>query len=458
MDLPGAIAERKARAMAMILDGMPLFIGEQELIVGSRTLYGHRNEFLDKSDMEILAMPPYLSDRDRAEFGGADGEFFTKAHYTPDFGRILRMGIAGILQTARTAMETADSPLKKGWLQAVATAYEAVSRWVLRYGDYAAALAEHAGPPRRAELQKIAETCRWIAQEPPRDFREAVQLLWFASLATIVENFHWVNYGRLDQILYPYYHTVAPAEARQLIECLMIKMYDGADLKAEYFGAQEGQLNITLGGVTPDGEDAVNPVTMAFLEAAGKIRLPEPQLSCRIHSKNPPEFLRKCAALTVSGLNCIAYYNDDSLIASMTAAGIPVREARNYAFDLCQDMNIPGRGDFYTSGISGSLQGGDRPPYPAKDYGVQPAGKGRAGIRGRGPGFPAGAGGRGQDRLGRRRAVDVAFAHHLGPVRQLPGDRHRRQLVRVSPAGPRFYDRQPGGGGQRAGGAAQTGL
>lgn len=350
VDLPGAIAERKARAMAMILDGMPLFIGEQELIVGSRTLYGHRNEFLDKSDMEILAMPPYLSDRDRAEFGGADGEFFTKAHYTPDFGRILRMGIAGILQTARTAMETADSPLKKGWLQAVATAYEAVSRWVLRYGDYAAALAEHAGPPRRAELQKIAETCRWIAQEPPRDFREAVQLLWFASLATIVENFHWVNYGRLDQILYPYYHTVAPAEARQLIECLMIKMYDGADLKAEYFGAQEGQLNITLGGVTPDGEDAVNPVTMAFLEAAGKIRLPEPQLSCRIHSKNPPEFLRKCAALTVSGLNCIAYYNDDSLIASMTAAGIPVREARNYAFDLCQDMNIPGRGDFYTSG------------------------------------------------------------------------------------------------------------
>ena len=349
-DLPGTIAQRKAQAMAMVFDGMPLYIGEQELIVGSRTLYGHRNEFLDKSDMEILAMPHYLSEKDKEEFGGANGEFSTKSHYTPDFGRVLRMGISGILKTARESMGKVDSPLKKGWLQAVATAYEAVSRWIFRYGDYAASLAETAEEPRRSELLKIADTCRWVAQNPPRDFYEAAQLFWFASLATIVENFRWVNYGRVDQLLYPYYHTVPPEEARQLIECLLLKMYDGADIKAEYFGAQEGQLNITLGGVTPEGEDAVNPVTFAFLEAAGKTRLPEPEISCRIHSKNPPEFLKKCAELSVSGLNCIAYYNDDQLIASMVSAGIPEREARDYAFDLCQDMNIPGRGDLYTSG------------------------------------------------------------------------------------------------------------
>ena len=35
VNLPGGIAERKAQAMAMLFDNMPLYIGEQELVVGS---------------------------------------------------------------------------------------------------------------------------------------------------------------------------------------------------------------------------------------------------------------------------------------------------------------------------------------------------------------------------------------------------------------------------------------
>ncbi|MGI5894407.1 MAG: pyruvate formate lyase family protein [Candidatus Merdivicinus sp.] len=349
-DLSGTIAERKAKAMAMIFDEMPLYIGEEELIVGSRTLYGHRNEFLDRSDMNIMAMPHYLTDHDREEFGGVNGEFSTKSHYTPDFGRILRMGISGIIQVARDSMEQQSSPLKRGWLNAVVIAYEAISRWIVRYGDYAAFLSAKEEGRRKTELEQISEICHWISKNPPRKFDEAVQLFWFASLATIVENFRWVNYGRVDQFLFPYYHTVSPEDAQQLVECLLLKMYDGSDIKAEYFGAQEGQLNITLGGITPDGKNAVNPLTFAFLEAVKKTRLPEPEISCRIHSLNPPQYLEKCAELSVSGINCIAYYHDDSFIASMTAIGIPEKAARDYAFDLCQDITIPGQGDFFMSG------------------------------------------------------------------------------------------------------------
>lgn len=229
--------------------------------------------------------------------------------------------------------------------------YEAVSRWIERYASYAQEMAEkEPDPQRKEELLRIQRVCAHIAHQPPRDFYEAVQLFWFASLATIVENFRWVNYGRVDQFLYPYYHTVSESEAQQLVECLLLKMYDGADIKSEYFGGQEGQLNITLGGVTPEGENAVNPLTFAFLEAVSHTRLPEPEVSCRVHSLNPPEYLEKCASLSVDGINCIAYYNDDQFIASMTAAGIPAEAARDYGFDLCQDITIPGKSDFYTSG------------------------------------------------------------------------------------------------------------
>ncbi len=350
VELPGGIAERKAQAMAMIFDAMPVYIGERELTVGSRTLYGHRNEFLDRSDMEITAMPHYLSDQDRASLGGGDGEFSTKSHYTPDFGRVLRLGVDGLIEAAKASPAAEESELKRGWLHAVAISWEAIGRWIERYAREAERLAGAESGERKEELCRIASVCAHIAHRPPRDFYEAVQLFWFASLATIVENFRWVNYGRVDQFLFPYLGTVPREEAQQLIDCLMLKFYDGADLKAECFGGQEGQLNITLGGVTPDGKDAVNELTYLFLDAIGRTRLPEPEVSCRIHSLNPPEYLERCAALSVAGVNCIAYYHDDQFIESMAAAGIPLEAARDYGFDLWQDITIPGRADFFMSG------------------------------------------------------------------------------------------------------------
>ena len=62
-------------------------------------------------------------------------------------------------------------------------------------------------------------------------------------------------------------------------------------------------------------------------------------------SKNPPEFLDRAASLTVKGANFISYYNDDLFVESLSAASIPIEHARDYAFDLCQDINIPGRND-----------------------------------------------------------------------------------------------------------------
>lgn len=352
VDYPGTIAERKAHAMELLFDSMPLYIGEQELIVGSRTMYRHRNEFLDTSDMNIECLPHYVSEADTKEFDGFNGESLSKSHYVPDFSRILRLGIDGIVETAKEHMAAQPSELKKGWLNSVVISYEAISRWILRYAAYAKELAEgEAHPTRRAELERIAEVCSHIAHKPPRDFYEAAQLFWFSSLSTIVENFRWVCYGRVDQVLYPYYSTLPEEEVSQLTDCLLIKMYDGADLRMEYFGEHSGQLNITLGGVTPEGADAVNGLTYMFLDALDRVRLPEPEVACRIHSLNPPEFLERCAALSVDGVNNIAYYNDDQFIGSMIGVGIAPEAARDYGFDLCQDINIPGKSDFSLAGF-----------------------------------------------------------------------------------------------------------
>ncbi|MBP3371666.1 MAG: hypothetical protein J6L88_03980, partial [Clostridia bacterium] len=138
--------------------------------------------------------------------------------------------------------------------------------------------------------------------------------------------------------------------------CLLLKMYDQADLNTSYLKKYAAQLVVTLGGVLPNGENAVNDVTMLFLRAIGKVRLPEPEFNLRINSKNPSEFVDMAAELAVAGCNNISYYNDDLFVKSLHRAGIPIENAREYGFDLCQDINIPGKGDFYNCGSFGLVQ------------------------------------------------------------------------------------------------------
>lgn len=356
---PYSIAIRKALGLKMIFDHMPLFIGEKELIVGTRTIYSQLPENADGTDISgyTLVCPlPYINSEDIACFG-TDQSYCNKTHYTPDFSILLKKGIGGIINEAEERQkDPALKPINLDFLESVRIVYNGLSNLILRYSTYASELAKNTDNiDEQNRLLEIARICKKISTDAPDTFHEAVQLLWFGHLGTIIESFEFINYGRLDVILFPYLKNTPLSEAQQILDCLLIKMYDQADLKISYLGEYAAQLVVTLGGVLPNGESAFNPVTMLFLNAAENVRLPEPEFNLRINSCNPPEFLDRAAELTISGLNNISYYNDDLFIASMVKRGIPLEYARDYGFDLCQDINIPGKSDFF---IIGSMSPG----------------------------------------------------------------------------------------------------
>ncbi len=356
---PCSLPERKALVLKEIFEKMPIYIGPKELIVGTRTYFspnrgnedGHNN-----FEYGLSTRIPYVKQEEIEQYG-KDLSYCNKTHFTPDFGIILNKGIDGILKEAE--MKKSDLNLNSvnlEFLSSVIIAYTALKTLILRYAKEAQTLAETAEGDDRKEFLEIARVCNKISYARPDSFREAVQLLWFAHLGTIIESFCFINYGRLDVILGEYLKDTPKSEALQLIECLLLKMYDQVDLKTSYLGNYAAQLVVTLGGVLPNGENAVNEVTMLFLEAIDKTRLPEPEFNLRINSKNPSEFLDKAAELTISGCNFISYYNDDQFVANLHNAGIPLEDARSYGFDLCQDINIPGKGDFWVIG-SGTFSG-----------------------------------------------------------------------------------------------------
>ena len=352
-DEPCGLNQRKALALKLIFDTMPVYVGPRELIVGTRTLLPAKAGNEDGHDICEYGLGtgiPYLT-LDEIERFGQDLSYNNKTHYTPDFSIILHKGIDGIIREAEERMaDPALLDLNRDFLSAVSVAYTGLKNLINRYAEEAARMAETAEGEDRAELAEISRICRKISGDRPDTFREAIQLLWFAHLGTIIESFEFINYGRLDVILGEFLGDTPRDEALQLLECLLIKMYDQADLNITYLGKYAAQLVVTLGGVLSDGENAVNDVTMLFLDAIDCVRLPEPEFNLRINSKNPPAFLDRAAELTVSGCNFVSYYNDDLFVESLRRAGLPPEYAREYAFDLCQDINVPGKGDFFLCG------------------------------------------------------------------------------------------------------------
>lgn len=354
LDMSGldvSLHERKAYGIAKILETMPLNIAEKELIVGTRTWLvpndgnedGH-----DASAYSYWTCPKYVNEKD-IEFFTSDESFFNKSHRTPDYSILLEKGVYGIIKEAQDRLARGGlSEWQEGYLRSIIISYEGMASLITRYSLLAGELAEReTDVERKGELERIRDVCGHIAHNPARDFYEAVQLFFFGHLSVIIENNEFIAYGRLDMIFGKYLDGYPEDEARQLIDCLVIKMYDQADLKQTYLNRYSAQLNVTLGGVDREGNDAVNSVTYMFLDAISRIRLSEPLVALRINSKNPEEFLTRSCELAVSGINTLAFYNDDLFIDSLTSVGIAVEDAREYGFDLCQDINIPGKGDFF---------------------------------------------------------------------------------------------------------------
>jgi len=348
-----SIAERKALGLKKIFDTMPVYIGQKELIVGTRTFFNPNKGNEDGHDIFDYGLwggYEYINEKD-IELFGCNQQFTNKTHITPDLGIILKQGIDGIINSAEEKKKDPSlHSVNLDFLSSVIIAYSGLKNLILRYADEALLLSETAEGSDKTELLEIARICKKISGEPAETFHEAVQLLWFAHLGTIIESFEFVNYGRLDVILGEFLGNTPKDEAQQLIECLLLKMFDQEDINNNYLGKYAAQLVVTLGGVLPNGENAVNDVTMMFLEAIDKVRLPDPEFNLRVNSKNPTEFIDKAAELTISGCNFVSYYNDDLFVESLYRAGVPLEYARNYGFDLCQDINIPGYGDFWLVG------------------------------------------------------------------------------------------------------------
>ena len=289
--------------------------------------------------------------------------------WVPDYEKVLKRGFLDIQNEAKEKLAALDLTNsvdiweKKPFLEAMIIVCDAIMIWAKRHAQLARdTAAGESDPKRREELLRMAEICDHVPALPARNFREAMQCQWFVQMFSRIEQkaSAIISNGRMDQYLYPYYAkdlaegTLTRDEAQELLECMWVDMAQFIDLYINPTGNefQEGYAHweaVTIGGQTPDGEDATNDLTYLFLESKRDFPLNYPDLAARIHSRSPERFLYEVALTIKDGSGFPKLINDEEVVPLNAIKGCPIDEALDYAVSGCTETRMPNR-DTYTSG------------------------------------------------------------------------------------------------------------
>jgi len=324
----------RAHGIKRMFEGLEKHVYPNDRIAGSmRALYAE----------EVSSAAAKQAERILKSYGTR--HFGTNAdHFAPDYQGFLAVGVDGTLEKIHASMKAhekdPDAEKKMNFLQATEISMTAFSRMIEGYAEAAEKEAE-AEEACREELLEVASVCRKIAHEPPKTFREALQLVWLAHVAFVYEKRYAMAFGRMDQYLYPYYMEdiraglITREEARSLIGCALIKIAE----------AGRGDVcNIAIGGVKPeDGSCAVNELSYILLDAVGDCGIPGPNLSARISRNTPEEFLDACLKLIGTGIGYPALMNDEVNIPALMRYGYALEDCRNYCMVGCIENFIPGK-------------------------------------------------------------------------------------------------------------------
>ncbi|MHB8780048.1 MAG: pyruvate formate lyase family protein [Candidatus Geothermincolia bacterium] len=336
---------------------LPIHILEGELIVGgqfnsalSRCLDARQAGAYEKRNKRWLKRLLKVNEAGMGNCGAIPG------HLIPDYPRVLREGLRGMVEDFRAQRAGAD-PARRDMLDALIIACEAVRDLACRYADEAARLAgEETDPSRAAELREIARICARVPWEPAEGFHEALQSLWLTHMMAMTAESYpgpGLSHGRIDQYLYPYYSSdlasgaMDRAWARELLDCYFIKHNYAYDYQARVGSNQGinsgfGQL-ITLGGIDSDGNDASNDLTWLFLDVIEEMNMLEPKPNVRLHQKTPDALLRRLAEMVARAQGAPFLLNFDEIsMKALAYQGLPPERLWDYAPVGCLENTLQG--------------------------------------------------------------------------------------------------------------------
>jgi len=268
-------------------------------------------------------------------------------HFLPDYARMITLGVEGYLKS----FAGKNDPLH--------VAARIAAQGLVDYADRLAAKAEQLAanqndPNRARELETIARICRRVPLKPAETFQEALQSLWITHLAVCLEGINSaVSFGRMDQYLYPFFqrdiaaNRLSPERARELLLCFSAKATEHVFLLTEKLSKYHGGFLVVqaaiVGGTDDAGRVAAYGLPDTFVDVVEMSGMRDPNYQIRLHPHTKPDLVARAVDVALQGKGVPAFFNDETVVASLVSHGIPLDDALDYGIVGCVEQAIPGK-------------------------------------------------------------------------------------------------------------------
>ena len=281
---------------------------------------------------------------------GSTNNVLAIAHFVANFEQILKLGTSGLIEKIR-ATQKEKLQNKQNFYNGMIIALQGLEAFAKKYAQQLVTLSRREkDPARREELVKMAEICEHIPKYPARTFHEALQSMLFLHIALCIESYeNAISFGRLDQILYPYYKKDLEAgrityeEAKELLALFILKMDENilindGDTFLELFNLVETLSTdqaVTFGGVDENGNDVTNDITYMLLDIC-ELQPLAADMAARVHEHSPDRYLERIAEIYINGCPIPQLFSDDIYIKTLQQHySITLEQARNYSIVGC---------------------------------------------------------------------------------------------------------------------------
>ena len=327
----------KARKFAARMAAILISLDKDERIIGKplrRYTSDKEKKLLETAKKTLKSMPPWP---------GGD-----ECHFHPDYEKIFRVGIGGILKEINQYLVSDHiSKEKHVFYEACRIAMEGFQAFIQRYAKGCMAMAEkdrsHADTWR-----KLAKICHHIATKPPETFHQAIQFMnliafacWFGQDAALT------CYGRMDQTLYRFYQAdlaggrITAQEAFELICCLYINQNQWHRLGSA--------IAVMVGGLDHKGNDLTNDLTYLCMAARQATRLCYPTVALAWHRNTPEELMKFSINMLASGIGDPAFFNTELIAEGLREHGVSIADSYNFMNSTCVEIKVVGASNIWVA-------------------------------------------------------------------------------------------------------------
>ena len=300
------------------------------------------------------------------------------SHTIPDFEIVLQKGLLGIKDDILLRLKDKSlTPEQTSSLRAMEICLDGLESYSKNLSAEAQLQAiSEKDTKRKKELEKIADICSRIPMNPANTLEEAIQALWTMWVALHQENTDTgLSLGRLDQYLQPFFENdikkIKGKKAKQmyikkvieLVGCFYMRCTDhfplGPDIGNYLFGGASSTQALTLGGVTPKGENAVNDMTYIFLKVTEMLCIRDVNVNARFNlAKNSDAYLKRLCEVNFITAGTPSMHNDDAVFSSLEKHGYPIEDIRNWSATGCVEPTLTGKHMGHTGSILMNLVAG----------------------------------------------------------------------------------------------------